>query len=339
MTEAGTQANPTPTQLAERLDGVLQLFWETVAELNDDEIETAQVMPGWTPKALVAHVAFWDEYQLRRMQAALDGSSRLSGFARPTLDNDARAAIDNTRDWAAIRVETNAARQRLADFARTLAPDVLAQEFWEGERPFSILGQLQHMVRHVQIHRRDLQNYTGSLDRWGVDGLRRLMEMQYCNFMDGVAGLDETTMLSTQVCGHWSMRDVMAHVLSWNEYATLVVRAWPEPDPATLQAWAWQTNDSWATLNERLLRTHDGHTVIELADGLVTCHRRMLAVLDRMGEEGLASTGYAWGHGALTLTCFLYEVTLHMAEHAAQLWAYRAEVREAEAAFDRSDDG
>lgn len=337
MTTSTVSAIPTPAELADQLTTVLHFFWETVGELHPDEIETAQVMPGWTTKALAAHLAFWDDYQLRRMQAALDGSSRGHGFPRPDLDNDARAALDNARDWDEIVADVTAARQRLADFARNLPPAVLAQEFMEGDRPFSILGQLRHMVRHVQVHRRDLQDYTGSLVRWGVTGLRELVDRQYRDFMDGVAGLDEATMLTVQVCGHWTVRDVMAHVLGWNELAEQVVRQWPDPDPSTVSAWKWQPGDNWATLNERLLRRQDGRTVIELADGLVTCHRRFLAALDR-GAATLQTPGYGWGDGRMTLACFLYEVHLHMAEHAAQFWAYRAGLRDQEAAFDRSDD-
>ncbi len=114
-------------------------------------------------------------------------------------------------------------------------------------------------------------------------------------------------MLATLVCGEWSIRDVLAHVHGWLDYSWRVVEQWPEPDRDVLQPWAWQTGDSWATLNGRLLARYDQATVIELADGLVTDHRRLLRAFDRATDAELDGLGYAWGNGPQTLSCFLYE--------------------------------
>lgn len=333
-----TESNPVPTpqQLAERLEESMHLFWESYSELNDDEVEQVEVMPGWTPKAVVAHVAFWDDFQLRRMQAALDGTSR-TGFTRPAEDNDGRAALDATRTLDEVIAAARTNRVRMVEFARSLPPEVLAQTFDEAGKPFSLLKQLEHMAWHVRSHRREIQHYCGSLARWGKAGLRDVLERQYTNLMDSVAGLSEATMLVTQVCGTWTIRDVLAHVLSWNEYATLLITHWPAPADGLIKEWAWQPGDSMATMNERLMAARRDLTLIEIADGLVTQHRRMLRVLDQADDDRLRSEGLTWG-GPGTLSCQFYEVAVHEAEHAAQVWAFRAGVREQEAAFDRSDD-
>ncbi len=327
---------PSPEQVAERLQRSMHLFWESFSELNDDEIEQVEVMPGWTPKAIVAHVAFWDDFQLRRMQAALDGTSR-SGFARPAESNDERAALAATHNLADVIDAAHTHRARLVDFARTLPPAVLAQTFDEGGKPFSILKQLEHMVWHVSSHRRDIQRYCGSLARWGKAGLRDLLVQQESNLMDSVQGLSEATMLATQVCGKWSIRDVLAHVLSWNEYVAHLITHWPEPPADLVQEWIWQPGDSMDSMNDRLLAARSDLTLIEIADGLMTQHRRMLRALDSASHERLESEGQTWG-GPGVLSCQIYEVALHDAEHAAQIWGWRAGLREQEAAFDRSDD-
>ena len=329
MQEISTLSHtPTPTQLANDLAAVMQLFWGNVAELEADELATVEVIPGWTTQAIVAHVAFWDDYQRQRMEAAISGVSR-GGYTRPVADNDARALADNQRPWAEVVGAAQAARARLVAFARDLPPAALTQEFMEGEKPFSLLKQLQHMVRHVHQHRLDIQRYSGSLDRWGRPRLRTLLEAQHKNFMDSIGGLSEETLLTTPVCGDWSIRDVLAHVLSWHEYCAVVTRHWPQPEPSAIAHWVRDDgsrsnrSDSWDTINARLLAGQADLNLIDIADGLTTYHRKLMRAFDRASDDTLRSVGYAWGDPA-PLSCFIYEAYVHAAEHGAQIWAFRA---------------
>ena len=81
----------------------------------------------------------------------------------------------------------------------------------------------------------------------------------------------------------------------------------------------------WTTENERLLASRQAMTLIEIYDALSTYHRRMLSAFDRFSDAELASTGVTWDEPE-PLACFYYEVYAHEAEHAAQIWAYRAGV-------------
>jgi hypothetical protein len=328
---------PTPEQLANELAYAHALFWETLAEMEQEEIESAKLGLGWSAKSLVGHLAFWDDYQRRRMEAALAGTSQAAGFARPLTDNDARARGDANRPWVEVEEAAKKAQQRLVDFARHLPPEVLVQEFDEGEKPFSILKQLEHMAHHTRSHRRELQTYCGSLQRWGRAGLRALIAEQHNNLMDSMAGLTEATMLSAQVCGAWTMRDVFAHVLSWNEYCSRLLRHWPEPNPETIHEWEWHVGDSMAAMNERLLAARTHLTMIEIADGLTTEYRRIMRVFDHASDADLCSEGLTWG-GPGVMSNFFYEIFVHEAEHAAQIWAFRAGVSKEEATLNRSDD-
>ncbi len=331
------QSIPTPAELAQELEYSGMLLWETLAELEQEEIESTKLASGWSPKAVVAHVAFWDDYQHRRMEAALAGTSQAAGFARPLRDNDERARGDANRPWHEVEAAAKLARQQLVDFARNIAPAALARDYQEGARTFSVLGQLQHMARHVRAHRREIQAYCGSLARWGRAGLRKIMVEQHNNLMDGMAGLSEDTMNAVQVCGVWTIRDVYAHVLSWNEYCARLLRQWPEPDPDTIRAWQWQEDDTYATFNARLLQTRRDLTMIEICDGLTTEYRRMMRVFDKASDADLGSEGLTWD-GPGIMANFFYDIFVHEAEHAAQIWAYRAGLMEEEATRNRSDD-
>jgi hypothetical protein len=159
--------------------------------------------------------------------------------------------------------------------------------------------------------------------RWTRPALRQLLELQHRNLLDSVAGLTETTMETLCVDGDWTVRDVLAHVLSWNEYCALLIAQWPEPDPAAIAEWTWRADDTEATLNARLLAARAGLDCIALADGLATCHRKIMTAYDRFGDADFDSEGPTWG-GTGMLSCFLYEIYLHEAEHAAEILAARA---------------
>jgi hypothetical protein len=163
------------------------------------------------------------------------------------------------------------------------------------------------------------------------------MVEQHDNFMNGMTGLTEETMLTTQVCGVWTIRDVFAHVLSWNEYCSKLLRYWPEPNPAAIAEWAWRAGDTMTTMNDRFMAARTHLTMIEIADGLTTEYRRMMRVFDRASDADLCSEGLTWG-GSGVMSNFFYEIFVHEAEHAAQIWAFRAGLSEAEEALNRSDD-
>ncbi len=318
----------TPSPYAERLQRSYTNLGKILALLEADELEQAALLNGWSPKVLVAHVAFWDDFQLRRMQAALHGET-VESIIWPPHDNEQRAQVDNTRDWSAILAEADLARQRLVEFAQNLTPENLTATYPIYEDVSSLPHLLEHMVRHTKVHTAELQRYCGSMQRWQRADLRKFLAQQHINLMDSIAGLTETTILTTQVCGHWSIRDVLAHVLSWNEFAYLVIRQWPQPDRTTLEAWlpAADANDTsnYDMINERLLAAKKDLDIIGIADWLTTYHRRTMRLFDRLSDEELTSEGdYIWGETGEAAR-LLYEFALHEAEHAEQIWRYRVE--------------
>lgn len=307
-------------QLADQLQIAYNQLWRMLDLLDPAEVETRRLETNWTPKALLAHVAFWDDQQRQRMEAALRGDSAQAGFIYPTLDNDQRAMQDEARPWAEVVAAADGARQQLIAFARNLGPTAVAQEYPEGAQTLSLAKLLNHMVRHTQLHSQELYRYAGSMQRWSRPALRTFLLRQHSNFMDGISGLTEATLLSTQVCGFWSIRDVLAHVLAWNEFAYLLVDGWPHVSDEKLAPWHGDAPDR---VNAQLLAARSHLTMIDICDGLMTYHRRLLRAFDRASDEQLRATGaYGWGEEG-TLSALFYSFALHEAEHAADIWRYR----------------
>ncbi len=174
----------TPAEYTDRLIHSYRRFSEMVALLEPAEYTAACLPDGWTPVAIVAHVAFWDDYQRRRMEAALTGAWA-EDFPRPAEDNNIRAAADGARAWEDVLAEADANRQKLVDFSRGLTADQIAALYREDgkERPvLQIL--LEQMSRHVREHGQTIHSYCGSWQRWGRAGFRVFYARQSWNFLD-----------------------------------------------------------------------------------------------------------------------------------------------------------
>ena len=313
----------TGPEYAAKLEESYRGIWKALGFFDPTELEQADLRDGWTPKALLAHVAFWDDFQTRRMVAARSGASAVTGVAWPDLDNDQRLAIDRERDWDEVAAEADAARQRMIDFARELDDAELAALYPEGERDLSLDKLLRHMVRHTREHTGDLYDYAGSLRRWSRADLQAFLERQHKNFMDGIGGLSEEEMLTVPVCGVWTARDVLAHVLSWNEYAYMLLKHWPAPDPESLAPWAWEKGETIDQINDRLLARKANLDPIALCDGLITVHRRMMKLFDGYEDETLNSLGQGWFGRPERMTTLYFQVYAHETEHALDLWTYQ----------------
>lgn len=312
----------TGDELAQQLQAAYAHLCHTFGLLEETEIETGRMANGWAPKAMLAHVAFWDDYQTKRMVAAYQGASATTGFARPAQDNDARARLDNDRPWVDILAAADGARQQMIDFARSLDDTALTQPYPEGERTLLLQGLLEHMVRHTRLHSQELHHYAGSLQRWSRAALRAFLVQQHNNLLDGISGLDEATIISTQVCGHWTIRDVLVHLLAWHEFGYMVVKEWPNVASEALSPWL--DGNGVDDINANLLADRAELTMIDICDGLMTYHRRLIGRFDAASDAELNQAGdYGWGETGL-FSGFFYDLALHDAEHAEDIWRFRA---------------
>jgi uncharacterized damage-inducible protein DinB len=312
------------TRHAERLRRSFDRLQYTLALLEPGEVENARLDNGWTPKAVLAHIAFWDDVQRTRMERILQGEA--SGLHASAGDNDERAALDAERPLAEVQAAGEAARARLVAFAESFDPAALARDDPQGERRAALDRLLAHMVDHTRRHAADLFAYCGSLRRWGRAGLRRLLDDQHSALMDSVAGLDEATILGTYIDDRWTLRDQLVHVLAWSEYAYHVVEAWPNLPAEKVRAWIPGAGETIDDANLRLHTQRAGMTMIEIVDMLATWHRRMLRRLDALADDDLCRDGdYGWGERG-DLARFLYNICLHQAEHAQAIWEKRLEL-------------
>lgn len=310
-------------QLVERLERSYEEFRRTLTLLEEEEYARPCLANGWTPAATVAHVAFWDDYQRRRMEAALRGGGPIGSRQE---SNDQRAA-NEYRSWDVVVAEADAARAKLIEFAGMLTEEQLEADYGEGQDRGPLLARvLRHMPRHVEEHKDEVKDYCLSLERWGREGFLAFYRRQFDNFLNAIGGLTEQDCIAVAISGEWSVRELLAHVLVWDEYVWEVIKRWPEIDQSRLDHWSDPTDDVGA-LNARMLDAKADLSMIDLLDGLATFHRRIVGRCRRLSVDALEKkVEYGW-EGAYNVTGLLHTMAAHTAEHAAEIYAARADGR------------
>ena len=304
--------------------------------LEPDEYTRPCLENGWTPIAAAAHIAYWDSYQLRRMQSAIEPNRK--GLAPVSVEtNDERAANEN-RSWDTVLAEADEARQALITFAFSLTNDQIEAEYVDrGESSQIVKLLLERMPQHVAEHAVDVHRYCFSTDRWGRDRLFTFYRRHFNSLLDAITGLTEDSCMTVPVSGNWTVRDLLAHILAWDEYVLELVKRWPDislPDPHSTGPEVGSADDlsHWAsgdvdTVNARLQDARASLTMIEVLDGLATCHRRIVSRCRRLSDEAMRTeVEYDKGERGNVVN-LLVSTSAHTADHAAEIYAARANGR------------
>ncbi len=327
-------------EYAERLRRSYLNFRWPLFLLEPDEQTRPCLDNGWTPIAAAAHVAYWDNFQLRRMQAAL-APHRIEPVPAPVETNDEMAAREN-RSWDTVWGEADEARQELITFALSLTDEQIEAEYDDrGKRGRVVKRVLEHMPLHVTEHAVDVHRYCFSLDRWGRERLLSFYRRHFNSLLDAITGLTEESCIIVPVSGNWTVRDLLAHILAWDEYVLELIKRWPDvslPDSLLDTGTSGQENGSendlshWAsgdvdTVNARLQEARAGLSMIEVLDGLATCHRRIASRCGRLSDEAMRTeVEFDVGEKGNVVN-LLVSTSAHTADHAAEIYAARADGR------------
>lgn len=297
--------------IAQALEQSFESFCKTLSLLTPDERERPGLGGGWSAKVHVAHVGFWDDYQRRRMEAAVAGTS-VHSYPYPEGDNDSRALADAGRPWDEVFAQARQARAELVAFARNLPDEAITQDYIQRGKPFSVHHMIGHMAGHVREHNAPIRQFCGSMERWSREGLRTYVTDAHAALLEAGRGVDGAARATVPVCGNWTTRDVLAHVMSWNQHAEQLWIGWPEPDPATTAE--WPDDMEMDALNDRLMaaRAHLGWE--EMLEELARLHAHKLALFDGLTTAELSAEGYTW-RGRQPISVQFFEVALHEREH------------------------
>jgi hypothetical protein len=138
------------------------------------------------------------------------------------------------------------------------------------------------------------------------------------SLMDCLGKLTEEELTSAPVEGIWTVKDIVAHVWSWDDEAIRTAREWT--GPRTWQQGMIDNEDGW---NEAQVTNRAALLLIPVVDGLTGAHRRLVHMLDTASDEALAQVAKApWGE-EMPLVDFFYEMAGHYTTHMAALQQYQ----------------
>ena len=313
-----SQIDSSPQAYAERLRRSYLNFRWPLFLLTPEESTRPCLENGWSPLASAAHVAYWDRFQLRRMVAAVRGDGPIPA---PGDSNDERAEEEG-RNWDTVLAEADDARSQMIEFALSLSQEQIDADYEDrGERRPVVRQLLTHMPRHVDEHAVEVHRYCFSVQRWGRERVLAFYRRQFNNLLDAITGLSEDSCVSIPVCGVWSVRDILAHALVWDEYALEIVRQWPAVDLAQLAPWIEEDDD---TVNDRLMAGKSDLSMIDLLDGLATVHRRIVSRCRRLSEPQFQTEAAFNQEERGNVIFLLISMSAHTADHAAEIYAARA---------------
>jgi hypothetical protein len=146
-----------------------------------------------------------------------------------------------------------------------------------------------------------------------TDGLFRLLNEAWRAFRDSYARLSEVQITQPGVTGEWSVKDVIAHVTTWEEealkYVPLIIAGGRPPTYKSQYG-------GIDAFNARMHATRRGLSLAEVLRQAEETHTRLLELLQSLPEEQLRSETRA--RRRLRLDTYH-----HYGEHAAMISAWR----------------
>lgn len=313
-----------------------QFVWEEMASarqelmrslmfLNEEQATQLSVHGDWCVRDVISHIAARECVALAAVRHLLeDGDPR---FRSPGENREFNvAAVERRREFSLAEVidELGGIRQYLLHHLRQLPGQVLSTQHAIG--PTDETQSLGHMLLELADH--DCLHASG-IWQWRVKhGLLLRHEFRYLvatarhELLNALGGLHEDVMVSEPVCGDWTVQQVMAHILSWDQEALRTVEHWTGER-------TWQNDsiydDEW---NEMAVAAHADMDVIALADGLATYHRQLLQRYDALSDEDLVLMARApWGP-RMALISFYVDLAEHDRSHAPDLAELQARVED-----------
>jgi hypothetical protein len=303
-------------KLFEELVSARQELMRSLAFLTEEEATAMAVHASWRVRDVISHIAARECTVLASVQHLVeDGVPRFLG---PVDDREFNLrAISRRQDFSLEDVvdELDGIRGQLLKIARRLSNQNLYARF-EVEATGgsqSLAESLHNLLDHDYLHAFAIWRWRAEMGVLHRDDFLGYLLDQRNELLGALGGLYEEDMVVVPVCGQWTTRDVLAHVLSWDEEALLTAQHWSEERP-------WQDgalyDDEW---NEEEVAKRADLDAIALADGLATNHRKLVLLFQELDDQALIAEARAPWSERMTLLSFFYEMAAHDSVHVPDL--------------------
>ena len=156
------------------------------------------------------------------------------------------------------------------------------------------------------------------------DQVRESLARERGKLLAALEGLSEEEMACSGAVGQWSVRDVLAHILAWEEEAVTRLELLAAERPQDI-AWIGDEEELEAW-NTRAHQRYAGLALPEVMRRLADVQGRILAGLESLSQERLTTDA-----GPVPVRQWLPECTYaHEQEHCADILAWRRSIETSE---------
>jgi hypothetical protein len=143
------QAKRDPSREVEQLRRAVDAFCRLIRELPEASLAEQE----WGPKEVLAHLVWWHEYYVARIEAAAAGQLVAEPPGRPVALNAQAAAGSHGVSVAELLRRWQEADERLRDFGQTMDPQMIVVTI---HRPTGFIhGCLDDLIPRVESHIRE----------------------------------------------------------------------------------------------------------------------------------------------------------------------------------------
>ncbi|MEI2688840.1 MAG: maleylpyruvate isomerase N-terminal domain-containing protein [Anaerolineae bacterium] len=310
MTEIGNRQ-----QLFEDMTNARRELMRSLLFLSEPEA-TACGEGDWCVRDVISHVTARECVALAAAQHLVEEGD--PHFPNPMGDREfSQAAVRRRREFALAEIidELDGTRYQILQYTHRMHNNELYSDFpvraTGGSK--SVATVLHGLVEHDYLHSTEIWRRRAEIGLLHRLDFRFVINDERSRFMTALSRSLGQEMLSAEVCGYWTVKDLMAHLLSWDEEILRTVEHWTAERP-------WQQDalydDEW---NEAEVARRAEMDVTELTEGLTACQRKLMQLFDQMSDQELTTVAAApWGE-RMSLLSFLYEMALHNSTHRANL--------------------
>jgi uncharacterized damage-inducible protein DinB len=140
--------------------------------------------------------------------------------------------------------------------------------------------------------------------------------------LQSVDGLPETNWVVAGVCGVWSVKDILAHMTSYEHLLAEVLDTYLGAEFGPTMSGMAQTGDEW---NDIQVERRQGMSVADVLAEYGEAHQKVMALAAQIPAQTYRENGtMPWYGAGYCLDDFIvYTNYAHKREHSAQIMVYR----------------
>jgi len=159
------------------------------------------------------------------------------------------------------------------------------------------------------------------------EDVRQSLARERAALLAALDGLSEQEMARPGAVGSWSVRDVLAHLLAWEEEAVTRLELLAAERPQDIDWISDEDEQKLEAWNARAQQRYAGLALAEVMRRLKEVQGRILVALDSLSDERLGTDA-----GPVPVRNWLPDCTYaHEQEHCADILAWRRSIETSEA--------